>query len=184
MSRTSRVVAGRVLAVVSALLPWGPPSSAQATDESRLEAAFVSKFPGFVDWPTTAWAQDELVLCVAARGPVLRHLRELTHGEYLRGKAITTRVVAPEGNPEGCHVLFVPSEYTTGRDRLLARAAALPVLTVGDDPAFLDRGGIILLHPVGQRLRFTIDAAAAQRAGLRLSAQLLDLAVDVRGRTR
>ena len=43
------------------------------------------------------------------------------------------------------------------------------------------RGGMVALRVVGGRLRFDIDAAAARKAGLRISSQLLRLALSVRG---
>ncbi len=154
---------------------------AQAGHEAELKAAFVSKFPGFVDWPESVWQRDTLVLCVAGDGPILRHLQALTRGEHLRGKPVVVREIAPDDDPAVCHVLFLPADVVLGRDKLLERVAHQPVLTVSDDPSVLDRGCIILLHRVGRRLRFSIDASTAHRVGLRLSAQLLGLAVDVRG---
>ncbi|MGV3517663.1 YfiR family protein [Luteitalea sp.] len=170
-------------AAVVLLLAGATDSFGQTTDEPRLKAAFLSRFPGFVDWPASSWSRAPLVLCVAAPGAVFQHLQDLTHGTHLRGKPLAARVLAPEDDPARCHVLFLPGE-ATGRQRLLARAALLPVLTVGDDPDFLDQGGIIALHAAGPRLRFAIDAAAAQRVGLRLNSQLLGLAVEVRGLAR
>jgi hypothetical protein len=160
-----------------------PGTSGQTTDESRLTAAFLSRFPGFVDWPAASWSRDPIVLCVAARGAVFQHLEDLTQGTHLRGKPLAARVLAPDDDPARCHVLFVPGD-AVGRQHVLARARLLPVLTVGDDPDFLDQGGIIALQAIGPRLRFAIDAAAAQRVGLRLNSQLLGLAVEVRGRAR
>ena len=55
------------------------------------------------------------------------------------------------------------------------------VLTIGESPDFLREGGIINLLLVGRRVRFEVNPDAAARAGLRLSSQLLQLAVAVRG---
>ena len=48
--------------------------------------------------------------------------------------------------------------------------------------SLVDDGGIVRLRSVDGRIRFDIDVAAAQRAGLRVSSQLLQLALTVRGR--
>jgi hypothetical protein len=81
----------------------------------------------------------------------------------------------------GCHVLFVPAHAAGDRKQLMARAAALPILTVGDYPTFLNEGGIVELKMVGGRVRFEVDVSTASRVGLRLSSQLLQLALNVRG---
>ena len=51
-----------------------------------------------------------------------------------------------------------------------------PVLTVGDGDGFARGGGMIGLFVEDGRMRFAINPNAAQRAGLRLSSQLLKLA--------
>ena len=55
------------------------------------------------------------------------------------------------------------------------------VLTVGDDEAFATGGGVIGLYVDGDRLRFAINPASAERQRLRLSAKLLSLAKLVKG---
>jgi hypothetical protein len=54
-------------------------------------------------------------------------------------------------------------------------------LTVGDERGFVDEGGMIALRVVDGRVRFDVNVTAARRAGLRLSSQLLQLAMSVRG---
>jgi hypothetical protein len=75
-------------------------------------------------------------------------------------------------------VLYVPRDANPA---VLRAASTRPILTVGEDPDFLDRGGIIHLRLAGHRLRFDINASQAQRVGLTLSAQLMRLAQSVRG---
>ncbi len=77
-------------------------------------------------------------------------------------------------------MLFLPSR-ASGRHPLLDDARSRPILTIGDDDRFLDDGGIIRLRVVEGRVRFDVNAAAAQQAGLRISSQLLQLALSVRG---
>jgi len=80
----------------------------------------------------------------------------------------------------GCHVLFVSS--AADRVPLFVNAATgAPILTVSDAPGFLDEGGMIELRIIDRRIRFAVNVQAASRAGLRLSSQLLDLAIEVRG---
>jgi hypothetical protein len=61
-----------------------------------------------------------------------------------------------------------------------------PILTVGEERDFIARGGIVSLYLDGSNVRFTINPAAADRAGLRISSRLLQLAriVDDSGETQ
>jgi hypothetical protein len=149
---------------------------------TRLKAAVLSKFPQFVEWPSAVFdGRTTLDLCVAAPDPFGPVLQELVAGETLNGRPLAARRVEREEDLDGCQVLYLPSRSAAGRHPLLRRAESLPILTVGDDPRFLDNGGIVGLRVVDGRVRFDINATGAQRVGLRMSSQLLRLALSVRG---
>jgi hypothetical protein len=143
-------------------------------------AAFVHRFTQFVEWPRAALAGDELVICVAGSDDFLETLQGVVDGNALGGRRIVAREARSPQDVRSCHVLYV-SFLAPRPERFVDASRGLPVLTVGDSTGFLDAGGIIHLRIIDRRIRFAIDAAAATRAGLRLSSQLLDLAVEVRG---
>jgi len=148
--------------------------------EQRLKAAFLNQFAQFVEWPPMPGASD-LQLCVLEPNPFGAELEELARGETVGSRPVVVRRLDPVDPPDSCHVLFVSAQTTRGPEVLKA-IATRPILTVGEGPRFLDDGGIIALRVVDRRVRFDIDTANAQRAGLRISSQLLSLAIVVRGR--
>ena len=155
---------------------------AGSIDEARLQAAFVAKFPAFVQWPARAFtARGPLTICVFRSERAAAYLHELVTGEQVGGRPLTVRPVDGLPQVEGCHVLFVPDPADA---RLVASVGTRPVLTIGLERDFLEAGGIIALHRDDRRLRFEVDRDAAARAGLQLSSQLLRLAVAVRGGPR
>lgn len=169
--------------MLSVLFAWRA-APAQTPDQPPaydLKAAFVYQFPNFVEWPDAALAgRTTLDLCVARPNPFGSVLRDLAAGESLNGRALAVRDVPATDPLDRCHLLFVPAAVSSRR--LLDRASALPILTIGETERFLDEGGIIRLHILDRRVRFDINASAASRARLRLSAQLLQLAAAIRGR--
>jgi YfiR/HmsC-like len=169
-----------VCAAHAALLGAAGDAGAQPTsDEHSLKAAFLAKFPEFVRWPDPVWAnQRAVVICLTDSTPFTRQLQSLTAGAQLGDRFYEVRTVRPDAAVDACHLLFMHDLVASGE--LLARAAKLPILTVSDDPAFLDRGGIILLRTVGRRVRFDVNVSAAHRVELRVSSQLLNLAMHVR----
>lgn len=170
-------VGAAALALVG--VAWTP-ASGQPADDSRLRAAIVSKFPEFVRWPSTSLTgSGPLVLCLTERGPVERHLREVAAGVTIHDRHVAVEVIASEADVAHCHLLYISTTSHLDPVRVLASAAGLPILTVGDDPAL--HGVVLTLRPADGRLRFDADLDAAQRAGLRLRSQLLRLAVRVRG---
>jgi hypothetical protein len=155
-------------------------SAQEVSATERLKAAFLSRFPQFVEWPAAAFAgRDSLDVCVVDPNPFGTALQDLAGGERIGDRLLRTRRVGRDAAGD-CHVLYVPAA-TPERRALLAAIKGRPVLTVSDADGFLDEGGVVQLRLIANRVRFNIDAAAAERAGLRLSAQLLRLAVSVRG---
>jgi len=175
LRRTSLLAAGATL-LVGVVTHAEPPA-----DEYRLKAAFLYRFPEFVAWPSSALeGRQTFDLCVLEPNPFGDALDALAEGESLDGRPVVVRHVKADG-ASGCQVLYLSDRFAN-RPALIRRLAQTPVLTVGESPHFLDEGGVIQLRLVSGRVRFDVDTDAAERAGLRLSAQLLRLAVTVRGR--
>jgi hypothetical protein len=153
----------------------------EIASEYRLKAAFLYRFPQFVEWPASAWQNTATVqLCVAEPNPFGTELAQLLRGESLNGRPLAVRMVSATPDVTGCHLLFL-AERSPRADDLLKAAAALPVLTVGESSTFLENGGIIAFRIVDRRVRFDVNPSNAQRRGMRISSQLLRLALSVQG---
>jgi hypothetical protein len=171
-----------VLLFAASCVPTAHAQSVSLT--ARLKAAVLSKFPQFVEWPAAVIeGRSSVDLCVGEPDPFGTDLSELVMGESLNGRPIVPRHVVRDEDLATCHVLYLPPRQGA-RNPLLTKAESLPILTVGEDRRFLDEGGIIQLHVIDGRVRFEINVAAAQRVGLRLSSQLLRLAMSVKGAAR
>lgn len=170
-----------VVSALAVVCVQAQPAAQSASDEYRLKAAFVYRFPQFVEWPASAVEQSRTVdLCVLRPNPFGSELEQLVTGESLGGRPLRVRVVADGDELAGCHALFAGAR-SEGLAAALKAVAGRPVLTVGESDRFLDAGGIIALKVVDRRIRFEVNVANAQKAGLRINAQLLNLAAAVRG---
>jgi hypothetical protein len=126
----------------------------------------------FVEWPAES-ASDPLTICVAGgRNPFGAVLEETIRGERVGGRPVTARVIRQPD--DGCHVVFVPEGAAAGA--YIRAASARPTLTVGESPGFIGMGGIVNFIREGTNIRFEIDPMTAERAGLRISSRLLQLA--------
>lgn len=171
-----------LLGVVMSLALGIFPAAQGGRPEYELKAAVVSKFPEFTEWPDAALTSRRTIdLCIVRPNPFGQTLADLLSGETLRGHAFVVRDLSDTNNLESCHVLFVSMRSAIDRRDLLERAKALPILTIGESSDFLEDGGIVNLRVVDGRVRFDVNLEAANRAGVRLSSQLLRLAQKIRG---
>jgi len=146
--------------------------------EYRVKAAYLYNFVRFVEWPS-ADSSAPLTICVAGRNPFGPVLDGLVSGEMVNARRLATKVILEPARD--CSVVFVPEGATTGA--YLRAAQGQPVLTVGESSTFIAQGGMVRFYIDGRNVRFEINPAAADQAGLRISSRLLQLAriVDTRG---
>jgi hypothetical protein len=83
-----------------------------------------------------------------------------------------------------CHLIFLAGANTDRIDQAVRLSAQRPVLTIGESPDFLRRGGMIAFVVDGGRVRFDVNASAASIRGLALSSRLLQVARTVTGKNR
>jgi hypothetical protein len=145
-----------------------------------LKASYIVSLSKFVDWPATALAADTDRFSVCVQGDeVLATVTLALREKQIGGRKV---VVSPlSGHPQGkdCHVLYVHGSEIWRTKTILAEIAGRPILTIGDGGLFSRSGGMIELMPENGRVVFEINLAVAQSAGLKLSAQVLQLAKDV-----
>lgn len=166
------------IAVLLAVALGGDPAveARQQTLEYDVKAAFLYNFTKFVDWPPSAFPvpSDPFRLCVVAEQEFVRRVDEIIQGETARGRPL--RRVVPTSDASSCHVLFVGRVAPPHASRLMSAVARLPVLTVGDSPEHLAQGSAIAFAVEDNRVRFDINLAAINRAGLTINPKLLRVA--------
>jgi hypothetical protein len=149
--------------------------------EYEVKAAYLSHFGGFVEWPAKAGAPtDPFYICVLGQDPFGPLLDAALKDETLGGAPMAARRLSGVEEAAGCRILFVSTSKEAQLAAILTALGKSNILTVSDISGFTRRGGMIQFVLEGNRVRFEINLAAAQRAGLTLSSELLKLAVAIR----
>jgi len=149
--------------------------------EAAVKANYLYKFAPFVTWPAAAFATptSPFSICVAGPDPFGRVLDDAVQGQTIDEHPITVRRLSASESIAGCHVLFAGASPTQSPTDALKAAAGAPVLTVTDQNLG-GSGGMIQFVLQGGKVRFSIDAGAAEASGVQISSKLLQLAVSVR----
>jgi hypothetical protein len=151
-------------------------AAAPAASEYDVKAAFLYNFTKFVDWPSEAFSDpSSLRICVLGEDPFGKSLQAVTDEQVGGHKLIVTRTESL-ARPAGCQVLFISRSEREKLPQILAALKDAPVLTVADTNGFADRGVIINFVLEGSKVRFEINTDAADRAKIKISSKLLQLA--------
>ena len=155
--------------------------SAQAPKitEYQVKAAYLANFSKFVEWPAKLPKSESFNICVLGHDPFGAALDAAVAGETIgRAHVMAKRISRPQDAVD-CRILFISSSEASQWKEIQAALRTLSVLTVSDIPQFARRGGIIQFLLDGNRVRFDINLAATERVGVKLSSELLKLAVTV-----
>jgi hypothetical protein len=170
---------GLAVAALAALLASALPARA-VLDEFALRAAFLFNFARFVEWPAEELpAGSPLRLCVVGGDAFDGALESLVAGERVGDHGFEVVQAPGAEESEGCNLLYVSERTEPEEAAALFEQNLDSVLTVGEDEAFLRRGGLIRFYRDQDRLRFEVNARALARSRLHISSKLLRLAVMV-----
>lgn len=182
MKRFSHTIRRLALCTTLVLLAATPGLvQAEVTKEYQVKAAFLYNFTKFVEWPPTRFADAHrpITIGIVGRNPFGDELAKITEGRKINGRDIVIRLVASEAEMLSADLLFVSAgeeEHLPGLTGTLPQAG---ILTVGESPRFAAAGGMITFVLERDKIRFQINQAASEQAGLKINAQLLKLATTV-----
>ena len=115
---------------------------------------------------------------VVGRNPFGDELENIVRDRRVNGRSLRVVLLASAAGADLVHVLF----FAGGEEKHFDAAAPqlAGVLTVGESRPFATAGGIVVFSTAADKVRFEINAVAAECTGLKISAQLQKLAVVVR----
>lgn len=153
---------------------------AQVASEARVQAAFMLKFPGYVEWPGERQPApaSAAVIAVADADPIAEELRRIAARIAPQARPVVKTVRAGD-SLAGVHMLYVGGGDWRRYQRWVQQAAEHATLLVSAHPGALEHGSVINFRLEGERVRFEVSMAAAEQANLRIGAALLQLAVAV-----
>src|SRR5579862_8595323 len=148
--------------IVSILLAVAPVAPAQGTDfgEYGVEAAFLSNFGKFVEWPENAFpsANTPIVIGVYGADPFRDSLVHLARGRTIDGHQIVIQPLS-FNTLQNCHVLFISPSERKNLASIMRKLDGASVLTVSENIDLPESGVMINLVRKGNQIRFEINPA-------------------------
>ncbi len=171
------------------------PAAADGSQGYRVKAAFIINFLKFVEWPGdfAVSKQSAINICVIGDSPFSEQVKKL----FSSSSALKVNLVekgAWSGSAAGCHIAYISESESQKIPEITTALKAAPVLTVSDIEDFAERGGMIGFvaqnkastpaassggDATSYKVKVAVNTNAATAAGLRVDAQLLEIAVKV-----
>ena len=172
------------LAALAALAAFGAALGQERIEERDVKAAFLFRFASYVEWPEHAFGRPDgtLVIAVAGNDGVYERLAYIVAGRSVGRHPVAARRVNKGESVTGVHILFVGAGAGAWGSELASQARRRPILVVTEADAAGSPASVINFVVTDNRVRFDVSMEAAEANGLRLSALLLSVARQVRGK--
>jgi len=166
--------------------PGAVSSQTLNTAEYHQKAVYLYNFLHFVKWPKKpeqAGDTEPLIIGIVGISPFgdtlaaikaslpdakQKEISIISYGPYRQGMDLSR-----------CHLLFISASEQRNFAAIITGLRGKSVLTVADHDTFLAAGGMINLVNYQGKVRWEINRTPVQQAGLRLSAKLMDTAVNI-----
>ena len=161
-----------------------PVLAADSYSEDSVKAAYLYRFAGYIDWPADAAAGAPFTIAVLGAPGVAGELQRLLPGHPIKGGIAQVRQIKNAQDVGAAKILYVGKGHADILRSLNSRTILRSILLVTDEEGGLDSGGVLNFLTIDRRVRFEISVNAADRAGLKISSELLSVAVRIHGDRR
>ena len=168
-----------------AVVPGGGRAlAADSRSAAAVKAADLFRFAGYVDWPEEASSTGPFTIAVLGSPAVARELKGLLPNHYVNNHPARMREVRGLRDLGRPQILFVGPGYADALRVIMPAVGREPMLPVTDEDDGLNQGSVLNFVTVNRRVRFEVSLTAADRLRLKISSELLAVAVRVRGAPR
>jgi hypothetical protein len=168
-----------IAALAGGVLVVAAPVSVRADTNSEMvvKAVMIRKFAEFVTWPDAISPQNDKHVKVCVYGDSSMSQMGAVFSKTSASSTIRYSLATVSQLPEAgvCHVVFLGA----GKQDQFAALKSKSILIVGDSSGFVERGGMIGFEIVDGKVRYNINNKAFGAAGLKVDAQLLEIANKV-----
>ena len=161
--------------LASSIAAWGQENAL----EVAIKATYLVKFAGFVEWPAATFESPSGPINICIVGNPLAGIPDrAAAGQAVGQHPLAVRHIAAATRGAGCHIMFSAGVSQQSVDQAIEATRGEPVLTVTEQPEGAAHKGIVNFVVQSGHVRFEIDDREAARDGLRISSQLLSLALN------
>ncbi len=163
------------------MLAFANARAADSAAEISVKAAIAHKIVKFVAWPESRFESQDIPLrfCVLGDDRFLEAFENLSDRPIHGRSMLVTRPPEPSTVARNCDVLYLADDSQRSASEWLQKVVDQPVLTFGEAGEYGGEGSIVTIAIRRHKVRFSIDLEANENTGLRISAQLLQLAASV-----
>ncbi|MDD5539592.1 MAG: YfiR family protein [Candidatus Marinimicrobia bacterium] len=166
-------ILGFLLAVIvstKAHLPLNP-----GPELNNLKTAFVYNFTKYIAWPQIEKDQT-FIIGVLGDDEIISSFQQMAEKKLVGKLPIQIKHYKSLRELKYCHILYIAESKNTQLEAILKQIANRRTLTIASTTGFCKRGVMINFFIQDDMVKFEMNPAKLENAGLKASSQLLKLA--------
>ena len=175
--------AAAVLGCLSVAFSWLCSCSITAAQErysaASVEAVYLYRFAGYIEWPPPALSGPRFTIAVLGDDEVADALSRVLKDQSVGHLPASVHRARNRRDLADAQMVYVGEGYRGDLHELISSLGHRPVLVVTDEADALEAGSMVNFVIADGRVRFEVSLPSATRAGLKISSQLLAVAVRV-----
>jgi hypothetical protein len=175
-----------LLAQLAAMPALAQEALTEAVAARRVQAAYLYRFAGYVQWPDAALPQPDSPIHIGIWGDdaLADDLAHLVAQRTVNGHRIKVRKIRDGDSFAGLQILYIGRERGARMAEALSALPARGTLVVTDSASALQQGSAINFLMVDGQVRFEASPQAAEARGVTLSSRLLAVSQNLSGQVR
>jgi hypothetical protein len=155
--------------------------AADAYSEDAVKAAYLYRFAGYVVWPDQGSANRPFIIGVLGSPGIARELRRLLPNHPINNRVAEVREISGLQALGDAQMLYVGAGHADVLRGVRPAPGVPSMLLITDEEGGLHAGSALNFLTIGRNVRFEVSLTAADRWGLKISSELLGVAVRVQG---
>jgi len=152
-----------------------------ASSESEIKVAVLGKVTHFVKYKVPAKNENFLIV-VYKDEAFAKFMQEKYANKQINHKNVFVKFVTSIEEIQRPNLLYVGKISQEEQQELIAYATQHSLFSVSSQSGFAQRGGVMQLYFLSQKIRFKINLQAVKKSNLKMSASLLSIATLVKGK--
>lgn len=143
----------------------------------KYHTVFIYNFAKYIQWPVPT-AQMTIGL-FNPTAEILDSFIKMAETKSTPAQKYVVRSITSPTEAETCQIVFIPGNQNIDLSAFTGSIAGKPVLLVTEQPGLIKKGSLINFITVDGKLNIELNRSACEKAGLKVSGQLLGLAILV-----
>jgi hypothetical protein len=146
--------------------------------EPTIKALFIYNFTKYVEWPIE---KDPAHIVIGFYGPsaVIDELKKICVNKKVKDRNVEIRQANDVSEAEKCDIFFIPQNENSVFKYLNDQLQGKGVLIVTEEKGMAQKGAAINIIEQDNKIRFELNENSVKQAGLKISSQLLSLAIKI-----